>query len=96
MQHYDYPLNPDWTTEEIVAVVELLALVEQAYEQGVAVSAFAQKYQRFKQIVTSIGEEKRIDRTFQQASGYSLYRTVQQMKVQLPQATAKTMIKMKG
>lgn len=96
MQHYDYPLNPDWTTDEIVAVVELLASVEQAYEQGIDVQQFAQKYQRFKQIVTSIGEEKRIDRSFQQASGYSLYRTVQQMKAHLPNAKTKTMLKMKG
>ena len=80
MQNYEYPLNPDWSTAEIVAVVDLLAAVEQAYEGGIECELFRTRYQAFKQIVTSIGEEKRIDRSFTQASGYSLYRVVQAMK----------------
>lgn len=68
---YEYPLNPDWTTQEIVNVVNLLSAVERVYESGMALSDFQQAYQNFKQIVTSIGEEKRIDSRFQQVSGYS-------------------------
>lgn len=37
-------------------------------------------YQQFKTVVKSIGEEKRLGREFEKASGYSLYRTVQQAK----------------
>lgn len=77
---YEYPLNPDWTTQEIVNVVNLLSAVERVYESGMALSDFQQAYRNFKQIVTSIGEEKRIDSRFQQVSGYSLYRVVQEMK----------------
>ena len=31
---YDYPLEPDWSTEEIIEVVGLYNAVEQAYEEG--------------------------------------------------------------
>ena len=30
---YDYPLEPDWSTEEIIEVVGLYNAVEQAYEE---------------------------------------------------------------
>ena len=33
---YDYPLEPDWSTEEIIEVVGLYNAVEQAYEEGIA------------------------------------------------------------
>ena len=86
MQNYAYPIDPDWTTEEIVVVVELFSAVEQAYEGGVPLAKFQTLYQQFKQIVTSIGEEKRLDRHFQAASGYSLYRVVKLMKERQAQA----------
>ncbi len=41
---------------------------------------FLKTYQQFKTVVKSIGEEKRLGREFEKASGYSLYRTVQQAK----------------
>ena len=93
---YEYPLNPDWTTQEIVNVVNLLSAVERVYESGMALSDFQQAYRNFKQIVTSIGEEKRIDSRFQQVSGYSLYRVVQEMKrLEKETASSKKQKKMK-
>lgn len=80
LQMYEYPLNDSWSTQEIVTVVNLLSAVETAYEKGIELAKFQQYYQAFKQVVTSIGEEKRIDKSFAQASGYSLYRVVTQMK----------------
>lgn len=94
MQNYDYPLNPDWTTQEMIAVVELLSAVEAAYEDGIALATFQARYDAFKQIVTSIGEEKRLDKSFHQASGYSLYRAVQAMKQAQQSSNAKKMLKM--
>ena len=35
MTQFEYPLNPDWTTEEIIRVVDFLSGVEAVY-QGVA------------------------------------------------------------
>lgn len=86
---YGYPINDDWSTEELIKVVECLALVESAYDEGVDYQRFKQAYAQFKQIVTSIGEEKRISRSFEQESGCSLYRVVQMMKVLDKEQSAK-------
>lgn len=92
---YEYPLNDSWATQEIVTVINLLTAVETAYEKGIALHEFQSLYRDFKQVVTSIGEEKRIDKSFAQASGYSLYRVVTRMKqLQVEQRADKTIIKM--
>ncbi|WP_124058076.1 UPF0223 family protein [Vaginisenegalia massiliensis] len=83
MEEYAYPLDPDWSTDEIVAVVNFLSGLEAAYEQGVEVTKFNHLYHEFKQVVPSKAEEKQIDKQFSQASGYSIYRAVQQMKAML-------------
>lgn len=80
MATYEYPLNPDWSTDEIVVVIDFLSAVEAVYESGVRLDQLTARYQAFKQIVTSIGEEKRLDRSFQAASGYSIYQVVQRMR----------------
>lgn len=77
---YQYPLDLDWSTEEMVTVVALWDLLEQAYETGVDKEAFLEAYRAFKTVVRSIGEEKRLGNQFEAASGYSLYRTVQAAK----------------
>ncbi len=41
-----------------------------------------EKYRAFKTVVPSIGEEKRLGRTFEQDTGYSLYQTMKQVKDQ--------------
>lgn len=85
MANYGYPIDEDWTHEEIALVIDFLNLVEDANEKGVETEVFLQGYKKFKTVVKSIGEEKRLGRAFEQASGYSLYRTLQQAK----QATTK-------
>lgn len=80
---YQYPLNPDWTTEEIITVIQFLTLVEAVYEGGVASEDFRLAYGQFKQIVTSIGEEKQLGKSFEMSSGYSIYQAVKQMRDQL-------------
>lgn len=82
MKDYQYPLDLDWTTEEMVIVTNMWTAVEQANETGLPVDKFLTTYQQFKTIVKSIGEEKRLGREFENASGYSLYRTLQQAKKQ--------------
>ena len=79
---YQYPLDLDWTTEEMVIVTNMWTAVEQANETGLPVDKFLTTYQQFKTVVKSIGEEKRLGREFENASGYSLYRTLQQPKKQ--------------
>ena len=82
MKDYQYPLDLDWTTEEMVIVTNMWTAVEQANETGLPVDKFLTTYQQFKTVVKSIGEEKRLGREFENASGYSLYRTLQQAKKQ--------------
>lgn len=82
MKDYQYPLDLDWTTEEMVIVTNMWTAVEQANETGLPVDKFLTTYQQFKTVVKSIGEEKRLGREFENASGYPLYRTLQQAKKQ--------------
>lgn len=82
MKEYQYPLDLDWTTEEMVIVTNMWSAVEEANEFGINTSTFLDTYKQFKTVVKSIGEEKRLGNEFQKASGYSLYRTVQQAKKQ--------------
>lgn len=82
MKDYQYPLDLDWTTEEMVIVTNMWTAVEQANETGLPVDKFLTTYQQFKTVVKSIGEEKRLGREFENASVYSLYRTLQQAKKQ--------------
>jgi uncharacterized protein YktA (UPF0223 family) len=82
MKDYQYPLDLDWTTDEMVVVTNMWTAVEQANETGIEIPVFLSKYQAFKTVVKSIGEEKRLGNEFQKVSGYSLYRTVQEAKKQ--------------
>jgi uncharacterized protein YktA (UPF0223 family) len=82
MREYQYPLNLDWTTDEMVLVMNMWDALEQAYEKGIPTEKFLKTHQAFKTVVRSIGEE---------LSGYSLYRTLQEAK---NNATGK--LKMKG
>lgn len=73
---YNYPLEYDWTAEEIILVVALYNAVEQAYEQGIHKDEFMEAYRGFKKVIDSKSEEKRIDTEFKKVSGYSIYQIV--------------------
>ena len=76
MMEYSYPLSTDWTTQEMVDVVQFFEAVEAAYEKGIQREVLMAKYRRFKEIVPSQAEEKTILRQFEQASGYVGYKAV--------------------
>lgn len=77
---YSYPLNPDWTTEEMIAVVAFFEAVEAAYEKGILREKLMEKYNVFKKIVPSQGEEKSICRDYEKACGYVPYKVVKLAK----------------
>ena len=79
-KNYRYPLDMSWSTEELASVLSFLNDVEQVYEAKIAAEKILASYQRFKKIVPSKAEEKRIGSEFETASGYSLYRAVQAAK----------------
>ena len=91
MKEYQYPIDIDWTTEEMITVVEMWTVLEQAYEKGIETVIFLDTYKKFKQVIRSIGEEKKLGREFEELSGYSLYRAVQEAK-----RTNQKRLKMKG
>ena len=80
--NYEYPLYPDWTTDDIIKVTRLYQAVEAAYEQprGVLTAEVLAAYREFQTVVPQKFEEKQLGRQFQEASGYSLYRTVKQAR----------------
>lgn len=80
MKEYSYPLDPDWSTGEMVQVIDFLSAVEMVYEAGIDVLEFQAKHRSFKEVVTSISGEKQLDKAFQVASGYSIYRAVKHMR----------------
>lgn len=88
MKNYSYPLELEWTHQEMDIVVALWNAVESAYEVGINRDEFMKKYRAFKEVVPSKGEEKRLGNNFEKISGYSLYRVVQASKL------ANKMIKM--
>ena len=88
---YSYPFSPDWSTEEVIDVIKFFEAIERAYEAGVNKEDLMAIYRRFKEIVPSKSEEKRLCNEFEEVSGYSSYRVIQQMK----SASAGEKIKMK-
>ncbi|WP_214848797.1 UPF0223 family protein [Exiguobacterium sp. s138] len=78
----NYPINPDWSTDEIVTVIQFFNLVEEAYEKGIDRTVFLNAYQAFKTIVNSKSEEKQLDQFYFEETGCSSYRAVQQARKQ--------------
>ena len=76
MSNYSYPIDLEWSHEEMTKVVVFLNQVELAYETGVDVENLLIAYKGFKEVVRSIGEEKRIGAEFEKVSSYSIYRTI--------------------
>lgn len=76
---YQYPISLDWTTDELVNVIHFFSSIEKAYESGVERELLAQAYKRFKEVVPSKSEEKKLCGEFEKESGYSSYRAVKKM-----------------
>ncbi|CAM3060859.1 hypothetical protein GHI93_04975 [Lactococcus hircilactis] len=78
-ENYAYPIDLDWSTDEMTVVLAFLNQVEDFYETKVEKVKFLEKYQAFKTIVPSKMQEKQIGREFEQKSGYSLYQAVKEV-----------------
>lgn len=77
---YQYPIDYNWSTEEIIDVVKFFEAIEKAYESGIERDEMMKAYRRFKEIVPSKAEEKTICGEFEELSGYSSYRTIKKAK----------------
>ncbi|MCU5745647.1 UPF0223 family protein [Staphylococcus sp. SQ8-PEA] len=79
---YHYPLDLDWSNDEMMDVISFFNQVEAYYESYVIGQHVIDKYRRFKEIIPSKAEEKQIFKTFEKASGYNSYQVVQKAKSQ--------------
>ncbi|MFZ7942148.1 MULTISPECIES: UPF0223 family protein [Bacillaceae] len=77
---YQYPIDFNWSTDEIVDVIKFFETIEKAYEKGIERDEVMNAYRRFKEIVPSKAEEKNICDEFEEISGYSSYRTIKKAK----------------
>ncbi|WP_369902892.1 UPF0223 family protein [Bacillus manliponensis] len=86
---YQYPLDYHWSTEEMITVTKFYEAIEQAYEKGIQREYLMSLYRSFKEVVPAKMEEKKIDKEFQEVSGYSIYRVIQKAKKTEEQAVVK-------
>lgn len=77
---YQYPIDYNWTTNETVDVIHFFEVIEKAYEKGIDREAIMAAYRRFKEIVPSMSEEKKLCKEFEEMSGYSSYHAVKKAK----------------
>ncbi|CAH0345933.1 UPF0223 family protein [Bacillus sp. CECT 9360] len=77
---YQYPMDMDWTTEEIVDVIHFFEAVEKAYESKVLKEEIMSAYRRFKEIVPGKADEKNYTDEFELVSGYSAYLVMKKAK----------------
>lgn len=80
MMEYQYPIDPNWTTDEIIDVIKFFESVEKGYESGIEREVLMKYYRRFKEIVPSKSEEKKIFDEFEETSGYSSYLIIKKSK----------------
>ena len=73
---YEYPLDINWSVNELVKVMNLYQAVEKAYEEGIEKKELLNAYKEFKTVVNSKSEEKQLDKAFFKISGYSIYQTI--------------------
>ncbi|KRG10635.1 UPF0223 family protein [Staphylococcus sp. NAM3COL9] len=73
---YQYPIDLDWSNDEMMQVVSFFNAVESFYESKVEGSLLLNRYRQFKTIVPGKAEEKQIFKEFEKSSGYNSYQAV--------------------
>lgn len=77
---YSYPLDDDWSTEEIIAVVEFFEAIETGYDEGIKAGKLKGHYKNFKQVVPTKSEEKTLFKAFKERSGFEPFTLTRQLK----------------
>lgn len=80
MMEYQYPLDLDWTNNEMMDVVNFFNQIEKYYESSVKRDQLMEAYKAFKNVVPSKSEEKHLFKSFEKSSGYNSYQVIQQVK----------------
>lgn len=77
---YQYPLDLDWSNDEMVEVIKFFNQIENYYEKSIIGTELMEQYKKFKQIVPSKAEEKQIFKEFEEKSSYNSYKVIQEVK----------------
>lgn len=78
---YTYPIDYElFSKEEIIELIDFLQAIETANESTIDSKVLMSKYKRYQTIIRSKSMEKQIDKAFEKASGYSIYRTIKKLK----------------
>jgi uncharacterized protein YktA (UPF0223 family) len=77
---YQYPMEIDWTTDEVIDVIKFYEAIEKAYESKILKEDLISAYRRFKEIVPGKADEKKYTDEFQEISGYSSYKAITKAK----------------
>ncbi|HCN60906.1 MULTISPECIES: UPF0223 family protein [Mammaliicoccus] len=84
---YSYPIDVDWTQEEMIQVIEFYNHIEDAYESSTNKEQFNQAYKNFKKIVPGKSDENNFYKEFKEVSGYDGYKAVKALKENNGQST---------
>ncbi|GKT02874.1 UPF0223 family protein [Furfurilactobacillus sp. WILCCON 0119] len=77
-ENIDFPIDPAWSTDEIVTVTKLYELVLEANEGGVDREQLLAAYNAFRTVIPAKGEQRQLDRQLSQQTGISIYQTMKQ------------------
>lgn len=77
---YQYPIDVDWSQDEMLDVIHFFNRIEDYYERNVDRDAFLAAYQAFKKVVPGKADEKQIFDEFEKSSGYNSYQAVKRIK----------------
>ncbi|MDF7626852.1 UPF0223 family protein [Lactobacillaceae bacterium L1_55_11] len=77
MENYQLPIDANWDTADIIAVVNLVDDVLSVYEDGVRRNKFLKDYAAFKAVIPAMSEQKQFDRDFKRQTGHQIYQTAQ-------------------
>lgn len=77
---YKYPIDHNWSTQEIIDVIQFYEGIEKAYEIGIKREEIMKLYKRFKEIVPGKADENNWFKQFLEESGLDPYPIVKDMK----------------
>lgn len=86
---YTYPIDVDWSPEEMVTVISFFNAIEAYYENQIEREVLMTRYHEFKQVVPGKADEKNLFNDFKQQSGYDSYQVMKQAKQNPDQKTLK-------
>lgn len=74
------PLSLDWSTEEVIDVIQFFEGIEKANGQGIEREKLLSLYRKFKEIVPSKSEEKQLFKEYDEEWGVSCYQTLKKAR----------------